>query len=129
MAFNSQWRSDEIVMVPLDTVRNASWGDRLEFYARIINLTDRDIKLTGIGGGASQITDGGYMGETHPFPFDVLLGGTVSEPYLVKVFELDPAHFGKQESTVALHMQQTYEGSSGESVTCEPAVWMMRIID
>jgi hypothetical protein len=128
MPDNSPWRSDEVVMVALDTVRNASWGDRLEFYARIINLTERDIKLTGMGSGASQVTDGGFMGETHPFPFDVLSAKMVSPPYLVKVFELNPASFGRQESVVALQMQQTYEGSSGESVSCEPVVWMIRML-
>lgn len=68
MTDNSYIRSDEIVVVPVDSYQHGSWGGTVELYARFINLTMRDIHLSGAGADVWQLKQGANSGSLHPLP-------------------------------------------------------------
>jgi hypothetical protein len=122
-------RSDEIVIVPIQSNRYASWGQTVELYARFINLTMRDIRLAGGGFSSEPFKEESRAGIKHsPTPYQTLSRQFISPPQLITTVELNPDYFDIQGSGSIWHSYQVaYENSNGGNSTAEGATWVITI--
>lgn len=125
----TRWNTD-VVVVPINAQRHARWGERVDFYARIINLTDREIKISGYGSGASHINNGKFL-SSKTIPYKTLPPRFVSQPQHVLSLDLNPDNFTKHTSPVAVNWALSVPrnpDSDAEHYSCEPAIWTINIL-
>lgn len=129
----SRWHTDELILVAVNSERHARWGDKLDFYARVINLTDKEIKILGNGAGASHINHGKYL-QTQLFPFQSLPPKFISQPFYLLSLVLDKENFSKHTSPMAVTALVSYPDleriseNAPINKNCEPAVWVVNIL-
>ena len=126
----TRWNTD-VIAVPINAQQHARWGDTVNLYARVINLTDREIKLGGSGAGASHIKHGKFL-DGKGFDVNTLPPRSISQPRLVLSLHLNPDNFSKITSPITANWAVTVPknlDSNTEYNSCEPAIWAITILD
>lgn len=121
-------RSDEVIVVPVKSIRDASWGETVELYARVINLTMRDLRIVAATWSMWQrikpVTPGDAAVAVHSFPYTEIPRMFVSPPHLLATLELNPDHFDVGVvRVITFSYQMSYETTPQTNAGCERATW------
>jgi hypothetical protein len=122
-----EFLTDQVILVADNPIQPASVGSTVDFYARLINLTLRDVKVSGVASGMTQIKHGQYLKVINSLPSDVPRL-SVSEPIHVLRVELNPEHFHRMESVHVALVQLVILGSSGLNISVEPTLWQVNLM-
>jgi hypothetical protein len=124
----SESRSDEVIVVPVNSIQFAEWGSSVDFYARIINLTMRELRVTGSTWNTWQRTKPETLEDLkttmHSVPYSEIPRMFVSPPFKLYTLELNPDDFDvgrAQYITFSYHMG--YQSTPETPVSCERATW------
>jgi hypothetical protein len=126
-----QARSDEVVIVPVDSIQYSSWGQKVELYGRVINLTTRDIRIVAATWNTWQRIKPDTIEGTQEinksmggFPYLDIPRSFVSPPHRIVTLDLNPDYFDVGVGrTITFSYQMTYESTPEVNTMCERATW------
>lgn len=124
----SESRSDEVLLIPVNSIQHAEWGQTVELYARVINLTMRDLKITGSTWNLWQRTKAETLEDLkttmHGIPYSEIPHMFVSPPFKLYTLELNPDNFDVGRGQyITFSYQMSYESQPNAPVSCERATW------
>jgi hypothetical protein len=124
----SESRSDEVIIVPVNSIQHADWGQTIELYARVINLTMREPKITSSTWNIWQRSKAESHEELHRpmhgVPYSEIPRMFVSPPFKIYTLEVNPDKFDVGRAQyITFSYQMSYESTPGVSVSCECATW------
>jgi hypothetical protein len=124
----SESRSDEVIVVPVNSIQYAEWGDTVDLYARVINLTMRDFRVTAgtwnLWQRAKAETPEDLKRTMHGVPYAEIPRMFVSPPFKLYTLELNPDNFDVGAAQyITFSYQMSYGSTPEESVSCERATW------
>jgi hypothetical protein len=125
---SSESRSDEIIVVPVNSIQSADWGDNVELYARVINLTMREIPIVASTWNIWQRTKAETIEDIknsmHGVPYSEISRMFISPPFKIYTLELNPDNFDVGVAQyITVSYQMSYESAPQVNVSCERATW------
>jgi hypothetical protein len=124
----SESRSDELIVVPVNSIQHAEWGQTVELYARVINLTMRDLRVVAATWNLWQTIKKQTHEEMHKpmhgVPYSEIPRMFVSPPFKLYTLEVNPDNFGVGRAQyLTFSYQMSYESEPDKNVSCERATW------
>jgi hypothetical protein len=124
----SESRSDELIVVPVNSIQHAEWGQTVELYARVINLTMRDLRVVASTWNLWQLTKAETVEDIkrqmHGVPYVDIPRMFVSPPFNLYTLELNPDDFNVGVAQyITFSYQMSYESEPDKNVSCERATW------
>ena len=134
----SESRSDEVIVVPVNSIQYADWGQTVDLYARIINLTMREFRVAAATWNLWQRTKAETLEDLkttmHGIPYSEIPRMFVSPPFKLYTLELHPDNFDVGVAQyITFSYQMSYESTpagtppgtpaSTPPASCERATW------
>lgn len=124
----SESRSDEVIVVPVNSIQYADWGQTVDLYARVINLTMRELRITASTWNTWQRIKGGTVEDPktimHGIPYSEIPRMFVSPPFKLCTLELNADNFDVGVAQyITFSYQMSYESTPDIPASCERATW------
>lgn len=125
-------RSDEVMIVPVNSYQHVRWGQTVDLFARLINLTMRDVEISGSAADIWQVKPDTNSGSLQALPFQILPHMFVSAPHLIYTLDMNQDLYRVSSlglSLITVRYQLAYESVPGENFTTESATWHVVVLN